>query len=1038
MKKEILDYQREDIDLIKSHKLRALVASAPGTGKALWSSAPILTPFGWVKIKDLKVNDIVVDPDGGTATVVGVYPQGVKPIFKVTFNDGTKAYCCKEHLWLVRDRNGRNDRNGGWKTVSLDYIMDKGLKADSNSHRWSIPLTQAVEYAGVQSLTIAPYVLGALLGDGGLTTHLPSFTSADKAILDRLKYELGPELTLVNRGNRGIDFNVISTRNYNTGEREANPLTLALRELGLMNELGEEKDKKSHCKFVPTCYLKSSIENRIELLRGLMDTDGTVSKGLASYCTVSKQLAEDVMDIVRGLGGSCTVTSRIPTYHYKGEKLKGSLAYNIMIRTEFNPFHLERKAKAWNGNFRAVKSIETIEPVGDEEAVCISVNSKRNLYITDDYTVTHNTIVAIRSLVETFKVSLPALVLCPASVVENWAIEIQSWAPGVKIVIIDDMASKVPVFPSFHVIYVMSWALLDDRVTELTQVGLSSIVADECFVADTLVTTTRGDVPIQDVVIGDEVLSHDVSALVWNKVTKTYIKQSTKQLVKVIHESGEFTCTYDHKVWTKEKEYVKAKHLLGLHVRMTTGHPGTEGYTAYSQVTCLEECSLASSIGMERTVYDLEVEDAHNYFANGVLVSNCHYIKNPEAQRTMAFAELAGQLKHVLLMSGTPIVNNTAELDTIKKFIGEKPLMIRRLLEDVATFVPPKARSYLPIDLRPKHREIYDKAVNDFEKWLTEEKEKLLGEGNAEEDVARIMAVEGFAKIGYLRRLVAEYKVPAALDWIARAVRLGEPVIVFVEHQVTLTKLQAGLKRLHIRYTTIEGSTTGLQRQQAIEAFQRGEYPVFIGSKAAKEGITLTAARNLLFIERFFTAADEEQAEDRCRRIGQKYKTTIWFLHAVNTIDDRLDAIIRQKRQLVRTAIGSADILETEDSNVRTLLNTWNDVVSPPGEVTGLGLGDPLPSLPKPHLCYAVVFEGPRWKEDTAKQWCKMNGYPGRVVKHLRDKIQIELHPHGVFVPGKFDVFHISKEIKIITGTRASNQNVRKIRSMLTKQYNHG
>lgn len=642
---------------------------------------------------------------------------------------------------------------------------------------------------------------------------------------------------------------------------------------------------------------------------------------------------------------------------------------------------------------------------------------------------TGKTAIAIRSLAETYKLSFPALILCPASVVENWALEFQEWAPGIKIVIIDDMASRIPTFPSLHVVYVMSWAMLDERELELGTLGLNSVVADECFPAGMLVTTDKGPIPIEEIQVGDVVLSHKDDQNVYNKVVRTIKLENKKKLIKVIHEHGEFTCTEDHKVWTDELGYVKAYRLLGKFIKTEQGNN--------SQVTEIVSCSDFGYPPSLIAVYDLEVEDAHNYYVNGVLVSNCHYIKNPEAQRTKAFGSLASKLKHVMLLSGTPIVNSPNELSTIKSFIGDEPLMIRRLLEDVATFVPPKARSYLPIELRPKHRAVYDKAVNEFEQWLREEKERLLGEGNAEHEVERILAVEGFAKIGYLRRLVAEYKVPAALDWIARAVRLGEPVVVFMEHQVTLTKIQAGLKRLHIRYTTIEGSTTNVQRQEAIEAFQRGDFPVFLGSKAAKEGITLTTARNLLFVERFFTSADEEQAEDRIRRISQKHKTTIWFLHAIDTIDDRLDQIVRRKRQLVRTAIGSADIMETVEANVQQLLRTWNEVVDPPGKPTGLGLGDPLPSLPKAHFCYAVMFEGPRWKEDTARQWCKMNGYPCRVVKYMQNKIQVELHPHAVFKKGEFDVFRVSKEIKIITGKRTTGQNARKIRSMLTKQYDH-
>jgi SWI/SNF-related matrix-associated actin-dependent regulator 1 of chromatin subfamily A len=415
-----------------------------------------------------------------------------------------------------------------------------------------------------------------------------------------------------------------------------------------------------------------------------------------------------------------------------------------------------------------------------------------------------------------------------------------------------------------------------------------------------------------------------------------------------------------------------------------------------------------------------------------VVADEAHYAKNPDAIRSRALHYLTKQARGVMLLTGTPVVNTQAELQVLQDLLGTtEPPMIRRLLEDVAPDIPEKKRSYVHIKLRPNHQKVYDQADEDFEEWLRSRKESLLGEGMAEFEIERTLAAEALAKIGYLRRLVGEYKVPAAADWIARAVRLGEPVVVFLEHQATLKRLTRALRKQRIRFGVLEGSTSAKQRQALVDEFQKHEFPVFIATRAGKEGITLTAARHLLFVERFFTSADEEQAEDRIRRIGQKHKTTIWYLHAVDTVDDRIDAIVRTKRQIVRTAIGAADTAETSVGNVQSLLQSWSDYVAEDRETKPLGLGDPLDPLPRPKETHAIVFSEDRWTPLAALRWCRMHGYePARRIQ-LAGRFKLVVHPAAVFEKGAFSLFPVSRDIKVVTGARLSRSSERRIRRVL-------
>jgi len=411
-----------------------------------------------------------------------------------------------------------------------------------------------------------------------------------------------------------------------------------------------------------------------------------------------------------------------------------------------------------------------------------------------------------------------------------------------------------------------------------------------------------------------------------------------------------------------------------------------------------------------------------------------HYVKSPDAQRSKAFAELAEKCLYIQLLTGTPLINSPRELATLKYLLRkEDPAMIRRLLEDVAPDVPEKKRAYLYVQLRPKMRREYESAVNDFEAWLRIEKEKLLGDGMAEWEVERAMSAEALTKIGYLRRLVGEGKVPAAVDWISQSVRIGEPIVVFAEHQAVISKLSKALKKQRIKHCILDGAVSSKKRQAMIDAFQKNKVPVFLGSKAAKEGITLTAARNLLFVERYFTSAEEEQAEDRVRRIGQRHPTKIWFLHVPDTIDDRVDEIVKHKRRIIRRAIRSAAIAESPQDNVFEIIKAWGSHTRPEVQLTDLGLGDPLPPLPAAKKVHGIVFSGRRWTRKMALIWCHMNGYNPHKRVDMRGRFKFIQHHAMLFKKETFSSTKVCADIKIIVGDRVSRANERKIRSAMQR-----
>lgn len=410
-----------------------------------------------------------------------------------------------------------------------------------------------------------------------------------------------------------------------------------------------------------------------------------------------------------------------------------------------------------------------------------------------------------------------------------------------------------------------------------------------------------------------------------------------------------------------------------------------------------------------------------------LIADEAHFAKNEEANRTQALSTLANRSPHLLLLSGTPLINSEGELRNLEKMFGEeKPPMIRRLLSDVAPDVPDKVRMTLPVYLRPRHADEYRRAFEEFDEWLTQELSKRMGKGEAEDAVRRSLAAEALVKIGYLRRIVGVGKTYAATDFISRAVRVGEPLVVFCEHKDVIDRIQIMLKKQNIEYVTVRGSTAKNIRQSHVEKFQRGEVPVFIGTKAAHTGITLTRARHLVFVERFWTSADEEQAEDRVRRISQRYPTKIWFLHAMGTVDDRIAEIIERKRIIVNNAIGSETIEEREESSVVEFMARWSEQVNAPtykGDPM-LGLVRSLPPLPKYEDVQSLTFIGKRWNEPSVRAWCKMHKYRVSSVVQKGNRWKVTLRKVSHFKPHSFNTITVSKSIQIMVGERVRKNKV--------------
>jgi len=382
--------------MVNSTADRVLVGGSRGGGKVIsYPDGEILTPFGFKKNKDLKVGELINNPDGSVCKLIQLHPIVKLPTWRVHFHDKTYTDVAEEHLWLAwrsnKSRKYKNKLISGEKsaevieTKTLKKWVDRARKQKEEGQKWIehplIPVCQEQAF-NVNSYgeLIDPYLLGVLLGDGCITKRI-SITSMDSKEIEDTLNKLDIDYSVTQKeNNKAKSYSFI-------GEGFLKYRDLLKRD-GLLGT-------KSHTKFIPRKYKLSSLENRYAIIQGLMDTDGTVDKGgRVTYCSVSKTLADDVAFVLRSLGATVTTTLK-NTYYTKGEeKVSGKNAYNLYIkhRQPEKLFSLKRKkdrAGDWKADLMH-KRVVDVEILEENEGRCITVSHPNGLYITNDFIVTHN------------------------------------------------------------------------------------------------------------------------------------------------------------------------------------------------------------------------------------------------------------------------------------------------------------------------------------------------------------------------------------------------------------------------------------------------------------------------------------------------------------------------------------------------------------------------------------------------------------------------------------------------------------------------
>ena len=344
-------------------------------GKAQPLDAIVYTPDGPTTMGSLVVGDEVCGA-GKRTSVMGVYPQGMMDVYRVTFSDGSSTEATGEHLWEVIGLEKRY--SGVFTTEQITSfptrIMEKSQIA--------IPVAHAEFNA--QDVPVDPYLLGALIGDGCLRGSTLRFSTGDEQMVHIIR-ELLPNGLKMEQPPSWADADYsITALTRSQSKKEGNPLIDSLKALGLWGHL-------SLSKFIPESYKYNSVQVRKAIIQGLLDTDGWVlaQDGQPEFSTSSERLANDFMEVAESLGATAL----------RREKVTASenIGYEIRLRVENTSewFRLDRKRLKAKMKKKPVKrTFRSIELVGRKECQCIMVDDPRHLYLTNRFIVTHNTVLS--------------------------------------------------------------------------------------------------------------------------------------------------------------------------------------------------------------------------------------------------------------------------------------------------------------------------------------------------------------------------------------------------------------------------------------------------------------------------------------------------------------------------------------------------------------------------------------------------------------------------------------------------------------------
>lgn len=821
-KRKPFEHQKSGVKFLLS-KNGCILADDMGLGKCESVDNRVFTPNGRKRIGDIEVGDKVIGSNGKPINVLKIHPQNeFKNLYRITFNDGYSILTTKDHLFTVSSNNGGNNnknRENKYITLSVEQMLDENLilkqrgvrwnekrpyrfktyyKQSNGQSKWQIPIVKKIEFNNNYTPPIDPYLLGVALGDG----HIKKNGSIDIELHEDDFDEIF-ENQILNEIKGGL-------------RKRKNSINILKEQIKTLNLNGT----LSHTKFIPDGYKYSSIEDRISILQGLMDTDGhcmVSDKGVflgTEYCTVSEQLADDVAEIVHSLGGIVRKSSKIGSYKKEdGTKVICKKAYrlNIKFSNDINPFRLKRKADCYNQpkKYKVGRYIKDITLEKKGEAVCISVDSPDNLYVTEHGIVTHNTYTAIMAALESNVERI--LIVCPSAVKINWEREINDF---------------------------------DDNTT---------------------------------IVNGKK----------WNRSKFTIINYD---ILKNFHTIGDAKTDADGHIIEFNRELVNSKFDLVIidEAHYLKNHKSIRGEIMVD--LCVKH-NVEKVWLLTGTPIANRPMDFYNLLKliKAPIADNWKFFAQRYCDGKRFYKTVRGRKRQIWLTDGA---SNLEELS-----IKTRNIILRRKKEDVLD-MPDKTVGTIYQELDKKGLKKYEDLWEEYLEKRIEEKKR----GTPDKDLVELIL---------LRKFIALEAIPYTIELAENAVEQGQKVIIFTSFTDELNELA---NHFGTKCVVHNGPMSQVAKQNSVDSFQNNpNIQYFIGNiRSAGVGITLTAANYVIFNSFDWVPGNNEQAEDRAYRIGQKNNVTVKYQLFKDTISTKMWWTLNKKKDIISTIIGEKEMDEAE------------------------------------------------------------------------------------------------------------------------------
>jgi replicative DNA helicase len=340
-------------------------------GKGISVAEKLPTPTGYKLAGKIQVGDYLFGSNGKPTKVTFVSEVHNLPCYRVHFNDHTSLLTDSSHQWSVYEKADRESLTPQVMTSEDMYYI--GTKTKDRRNRFAIPLAQPLAYA-TKNLPVHPYALGLWLGDGTAREACITVGTVDRdAIIQQLA--IFGVATVVKKLPDERTFNV----RFSDGNRKkprGSSVQAKLRELGLLNN-----------KHIPSIYMFADIQQRIDLLRGLMDSDGSGYDKSPIFYNSNLSLCESVLELVHSLGGRGYITNKTTTLNGRT-----FFTYKVIFQLPFSSFYLQRKRQNERFLQSPYRYITKIEREESTPTVCFQVEAADSLYVVGTACiVTHNT-----------------------------------------------------------------------------------------------------------------------------------------------------------------------------------------------------------------------------------------------------------------------------------------------------------------------------------------------------------------------------------------------------------------------------------------------------------------------------------------------------------------------------------------------------------------------------------------------------------------------------------------------------------------------